>query len=59
MNENEKNIRKNFLKFTESRYMKFVGGNDLVFSLIALVLLGIVIFIFEKVSYVFDPFIIV
>ncbi|MCL7535916.1 hypothetical protein M8409_08680, partial [Staphylococcus aureus] len=22
MNENEKNIRKNFLKFTESRYMK-------------------------------------
>ncbi|HHE7718785.1 TPA: hypothetical protein ACPFLA_002883, partial [Staphylococcus aureus] len=23
MNENEKNIRKNFLKFTESRYMKF------------------------------------
>ncbi|HDJ4738205.1 TPA: AI-2E family transporter [Staphylococcus aureus] len=59
MNENEKNIRKNFLKFTESRYMKFVGGNDLVFSLIALVLLGIVIFIFEKVSYVFDPFTIV
>ncbi|GBU94401.1 cell elongation protein CozEb [Staphylococcus aureus] len=59
MNENEKNIRKNFLKFIESRYMKFVGGNDLVFSLIALVLLGIVIFIFEKVSYVFDPFIIV
>ncbi|HCW7219093.1 TPA: AI-2E family transporter [Staphylococcus aureus] len=59
MNENEKNIRKKFLKFTESRYMKFVGGNDLVFSLIALVLLGIVIFIFEKVSYVFDPFIIV
>ncbi|HDZ8778350.1 cell elongation protein CozEb [Staphylococcus aureus] len=59
MNENEKNIRKNFLKFTESRYMKFVGGNDLVFSLIALVLSGIVIFIFEKVSYVFDPFIIV
>ncbi|HDT6325191.1 TPA: AI-2E family transporter [Staphylococcus aureus] len=59
MNENEKNIRKNFLKFTESRYMKFVGGNDLVFSLIALVLLGIVIFIFEKVSYVFDLFIIV
>ena len=39
--------------------MKFIGGNDLVFSLIALVLLGIVIFIFEKVSYVFDPFIIV
>ncbi|EHJ07001.1 AI-2E family transporter [Staphylococcus simiae] len=59
MNENDKVTRKNLLKFTESRYMKFIGGNDLVFSLIALVLLGIVIFIFDKVSYVFEPFIII
>lgn len=59
LNENDKVTRKNLLKFTESRYMKFIGGNDLVFSLIALVLLGIVIFIFDKVSYVFEPFIII
>ena len=39
--------------------MRFLGGNDLIYGLTALVLLGIVIFIFDKVSYVFEPFIIV
>ena len=39
--------------------MRFLGGNDLIYALIALVLLGIVIFIFDKISYVFQPFIIV
>ncbi|MDU3213112.1 MAG: AI-2E family transporter [Staphylococcus epidermidis] len=38
--------------------MRFLGGNDLIYALIALVLLGIVIFIFDKISYVFQPFII-
>ena len=33
--------------------------NDLIYGLVALVLLGIVIFIFDKVSYVFEPFIII
>lgn len=58
-NQNDRKPKKNLLKFTESRYMKFLGGNDLIFSLTALVLLGIVIFIFDKVSYVFQPFIII
>ena len=44
---------------SETRFMKFLGGNDLIYALLALVLLGIVIFIFDKVSYVFQPFIIV
>ena len=39
--------------------MRFLGGNDLIYGLVALVLLGIVIFIFDKVSYVFEPFIII
>lgn len=47
------------LNFTETRFMKFLGGKDLIFALISLVLLGIFIFIFDKVSYVFQPFIIV
>lgn len=34
-------------------------ANDLIYGLVALVLLGIVIFIFDKVSYVFEPFIII
>ncbi|WP_346842632.1 AI-2E family transporter [Staphylococcus lugdunensis] len=47
------------LSFSETRFMRFFGGKDLIFALSALVLLGIVIFIFDKVSYVFEPFIIV
>ncbi|PTI49991.1 AI-2E family transporter, partial [Staphylococcus warneri] len=44
---------------SETRFMRFLGGNDLIYGLLALVLLGIVIFIFDKVSYVFEPFIII
>ena len=51
--------RKHIFSFSESRFMRFLGGNDLIYGLTALVLLGIVIFIFDKVSYVFEPFIIV
>ena len=45
--------------FTETRFMKFLGGKDLLFALLSLVLIGIVIFIFDKISYVFEPFIII
>ena len=51
--------KKPFFSLSESRFMRFLGGNDLIYALIALVLLGIVIFIFDKISYVFQPFIIV
>ena len=59
-NEKEINGKKShFFSLSESRSMRFLGGNDLIYALIALVLLGIVIFIFDKISYVFQPFIIV
>ena len=51
--------KSHFFSLSESRFMRFLGGNDLIYALIALVLLGIVIFIFDKISYVFQPFIIV
>ena len=51
--------KKAIFSLSESRFMRFLGGNDLIYALIALVLLGIVIFIFDKISYVFQPFIIV
>lgn len=47
------------LNFTETRFMKFLGGKDLIFGLSMLILIGIVIFIFDQVSYIFKPFIIV
>ncbi|WP_182465307.1 AI-2E family transporter [Staphylococcus capitis] len=51
--------KKHIFSFSETRFMRFLGGNDLIYGLVALVLLGIVIFIFDKVSYVFEPFIII
>ncbi|MBC3079498.1 AI-2E family transporter [Staphylococcus capitis] len=59
-NENKSSEKKNHIfSFSETRFMRFLGGNDLIYGLVALVLLGIVIFIFDKVSYVFEPFIII
>ena len=49
----------NKLSFSETRFMKFLGGKDLLFALVSLVLLGITIFIFDKISYVFQPFVII
>ena len=39
------------LSFPETRFMKFMGGKDLLFALIMLILIGIAIFIFDQVSY--------
>lgn len=59
-NENKSSEKKKHIfSFSETRFMRFLGGNDLIYGLVALVLLGIVIFIFDIVSYVFEPFIIV
>lgn len=59
-NENKSSEKKKHIfSFSETRFMRFLGGNDLIYGLVALVLLGIVIFIFDKVSYVFEPFFIV
>ncbi|MEJ7178790.1 AI-2E family transporter [Staphylococcus capitis] len=59
-NENKSSEKKKHIfSFSETRFMRFLGGNDLIYGLVALVLLGIVIFIFDKVFYVFEPFIIV
>lgn len=42
------------MKFS-SRFMKFIGGRDLIFVLLVLILLGIVIFIYDKVAFIFNP----
>ncbi|MCU5745574.1 AI-2E family transporter [Staphylococcus sp. SQ8-PEA] len=53
------NAKKLKLSFPETRFMKFLGGKDIIFGLILLILLGIVIFIFDQISYIFKPFIII
>jgi predicted PurR-regulated permease PerM len=59
VNNESKSKNKMNLNFTETRFMKFLGGKDLIFGLCMLILIGIVIFIFDQVSYIFKPFIIV
>ncbi|HLR62066.1 MAG TPA: AI-2E family transporter [Lentibacillus sp.] len=38
-----------------SRFMRFIGGRDLLFGLTLLILIGIIIFIYTKVSFIFNP----
>lgn len=43
----------------QTRFIKFLGGRNLVFSLLILTLIGITIFIFTKVSFIFHPLIVI
>lgn len=38
-----------------TRFIRFLGGKNLLFSLIALLLIGCVIFVYDKVSFIFYP----
>jgi len=42
-----------------NRFMKFLGGNNLIFGLVVLILIGITIFVYHKVSFIFHPFVVV
>ncbi|SET00880.1 Predicted PurR-regulated permease PerM [Oceanobacillus limi] len=42
-----------------SRFMNFIGGRDLLFGLVLLILLGIVIFIYTKISFIFTPVVVI
>ncbi|WP_088006267.1 AI-2E family transporter [Indiicoccus explosivorum] len=41
--------------FFATKFIRFLGGRDTLFAMVLLVLLGLVIFIFNEVSFVFDP----
>lgn len=43
----------------QTRWIKFLGGRDLIFTLIAILLLGGVLFVFKKVSFIFEPLMII
>ena len=43
----------------KTRYTRFIGGNNLVFTLIVLLLLGAMIFLYSKISFIFEPLIII
>ncbi len=54
-NEYDDRLPRNKSLFSSSRFIRFLGGKNLLFSLIALLLLGLVIFIFNKISFIFYP----
>ncbi|MFT8373918.1 MAG: AI-2E family transporter, partial [Liquorilactobacillus satsumensis] len=39
----------------ESRWIRFLGGRNLVFTLLVLGMLGAVIFLYSKVDFIFKP----
>lgn len=41
--------------FFSTTFIQFLGGKNLLFSLICLLLLGLVIFVYDKVSFIFNP----
>src|SRR5690625_6953374 len=46
------------MKFS-SRFMRFIGGRDIFIGLFLLILIGITILIYNKISFVFHPFIVI
>ncbi|WP_372869624.1 AI-2E family transporter, partial [Planomicrobium okeanokoites] len=41
--------------FFRTNYIQFLGGRNTLFTLIALILIGLIIFIFREVSFIFNP----
>lgn len=42
--------------FFDTRFIQFLGGKNTIFALLLLLLIGLTIFIFDLVSFVFNPF---
>lgn len=42
-----------------TRFIKFIGGKNLIFSLVTLILIGLAIIIFNQISFIFHPIIVV
>nr|WP_106778919.1 AI-2E family transporter [Lysinibacillus timonensis] len=42
--------------FFSTKFIRFLGGKNLLFTLIALLLIGCIVFIFDTVSFIFYPF---
>lgn len=51
----EDRLLRNRTSFFQSRFIRFLGGKNLLFLLISLLLVGCIVFIFDKVSFIFYP----
>lgn len=55
----KKNDKKNLDDYFNTKFIQFMGGRNLIYMLIIILFLGLSIYVFEKVSYIFQPIIIV
>lgn len=42
-----------------NRFIKFIGGKNLIFGLVTLLLLGLVVLIYNQISFIFEPFFVI
>lgn len=42
-------------KFFSSMFIRFLGGKNLLFSIVIILLLGCTVFIYDKISFIFEP----
>ncbi len=58
-NDNERNEEKRFLQekstFFSTSFIRFLGGKNLFFFLVIMLLLGVIIFVYDKISFIFAP----
>lgn len=51
-------MRKEGKKMKKTRWINFLGGNNLLYSLVVLIMLGIIFFLYNQVEYLFTPILI-
>ena len=54
-----KNQEKVGIRMKKTRWINFLGGSNLLFTLVTLILIGIVAIIFNQVDYIFTPFFVI
>ncbi|MGE7023400.1 AI-2E family transporter [Solibacillus cecembensis] len=58
-NDNERNEEKRLLQekstFFSTSFIRFLGGKNLFFFLVIMLLLGVIIFVYDKISFIFAP----
>ncbi|RHW37546.1 AI-2E family transporter [Lysinibacillus yapensis] len=53
--EYKEQLPKERIPFFQTRFIRFLGGKNLIFLFASLLLLGCIIFVFDKVSFIFYP----
>lgn len=53
--ETNQSLPKESSPFFQTTFIRFLGGKNLLFLLIVLLLIGVVIYVYDKISFIFEP----